>query len=255
MKTTVITGAASGIGAAVKKQLEQQGHQVISVDRQEADVVADLSTEAGRKLAVEQVLAKAERIDGLVCCAGVGVTAPRYDIITEVNFFGAVALIDGLKERLAQSDKPAVTVIGSFAASQQLAAPDALSLALLEQDRERIATLLETDTQGPHIAYSASKYALTAYCRQQAVAFGKLGVRLNVIAPGAVSTPLHQASLEDPVFGSAVKNFVAPLGAHTEPEQIANAVTFLQSEHAQFVHGSVLFVDGGMDAMIRPKSF
>ncbi|MDN3653804.1 SDR family oxidoreductase [Thalassotalea ponticola] len=254
MKTTVITGAASGIGAAVKQQLEAAGHKVISVDRQQADVVADLSTAAGRDTAVGEILKYTDHIDGLVCCAGVGVTAPNSAVIIEVNYFGAVDLINGLKSRLQQAEQPAITVIGSFAASQQLANPDALSQALISNNAD-LAHQLLADIQGPHVAYSASKYALTVFCRQQALEFGQQGIRLNVVAPGAVATPLHQASLEDPKFGQAVKNFVAPLGAHTDAEQIAKSVVFLQSADASFIHGSVLFVDGGMDAMLRPNSF
>lgn len=254
MKTTVITGAASGIGAAVKAHFEQLGHRVIGVDRQHADVVADLSTREGRNHAIAQILELTDSLDGLVCCAGVGVTAPDLNIIIQVNYFGARALIEGLTSALCATEQPAITVIGSFAASQQLKNPDLLSQALIDGDEGRIEQVLQ-DIAGPHIAYSASKYALTVFCRQQAVTLGKMGVRINVVAPGAVATPLHQASLQDPRFGAAVKQFVAPLGEHTNPAQIANAVAFLQSEQATFVHGSVLFIDGGMDAMLRPASF
>jgi NAD(P)-dependent dehydrogenase (short-subunit alcohol dehydrogenase family) len=103
----------------------------------------------------------------------------------------------------------------------------------------------------PHIAYAASKYALTVHARRLAVQIGKTGIRLNTVAPGAVETPLHEASKNDPRFGEAVRNFIAPIGRNGEPNEIADAVTFLQSSKASFIHGSVLYVDGGMDAMMR----
>ncbi|MOA64481.1 3-alpha-hydroxysteroid dehydrogenase/carbonyl reductase [compost metagenome] len=78
---------------------------------------------------------------------------------------------------------------------------------------------------------------------------------MNVVAPGAVETPLHQASREDPRFGEAVRQFVAPMGRSGNPEEIAEVIAFLQSAKASFIHGSVLFVDGGMDAMVRPTRF
>ncbi len=254
-KTIVITGSASGIGAATAAYYRKAGHKVIGVDIKNADVVADLSTKHGRKNAIEAINEIAEEhIDGLICCAGLGVTAPSSRLIIEVNYFGAVDIIKSLIPSLKQAEKPVITIVGSFAAVQQLAAPEILSKALLANDHAVIEQTL-SDISGPHVAYSASKYALTVYCRTQAVTLGKLGIRINVVAPGAVTTPLHQASLDDPRFGSAVKNFVAPMGAHTEPEQIAKTIAFLQSSAASFIHGSVLFVDGGMDAMLRPNQF
>ena len=77
MPVTAVTGSASGIGAAVCNLLKQAGHRIIGIDRTDADVTADLSTAAGRQAAVEQVLTLCEgKLDGLICCAGVGVTAP-----------------------------------------------------------------------------------------------------------------------------------------------------------------------------------
>ena len=106
-----------------------------------------------------------------------------------------------------------------------------------------------------HVAYACSKYAVTCNARGKAVAWAKHGIRLNVVAPGAVETPLHQASLDDPRFARAVREFVAPLGRPGHPEEISQVVAFLQSTQASFIHGSVMFVDGGMDAMVRPAHF
>ena len=75
------------------------------------------------------------------------------------------------------------------------------------------------------------------------------------MAPGAVETPLFQASLDDPRYGEATRKFVAPVGRSSTPHEIANVVLFLQSEQASFVHGTVIFVDGGMDAMTRTDRF
>jgi len=66
---------------------------------------------------------------------------------------------------------------------------------------------------------------------------------------------LHQASLDDARFGQAVREFVAPLGRSGHPQEIAALVAFLQSGQAAFIHGSVVFIDGGMDAMVRAPRF
>ncbi len=253
MPVTAVSGSASGIGAAVCAALRAAGHQIIGIDRANAEVIADLSTAEGRQTAVEAVLARCDGVlDGLVCCAGVGVTLPS-SVIVAVNHFGVTALLDGLAAALARGEQGAALIVGSVAATH---ADDSQPMveAMLAGDEPR-ALALANELNQPQIAYSGSKYAVTRYARQKAVEWGGRGLRLNVVAPGAVETPLHQASKDDPRFGEVVRNFVAPLGRAGQPAEIAALIAFLQSPQASFIHGSVMFVDGGMDAMVRPAKF
>jgi NAD(P)-dependent dehydrogenase (short-subunit alcohol dehydrogenase family) len=251
MSITAVTGSASGIGAAVCKQLQEAGHRIIGIDRQNADIIADLSTVEGRIHAANKVKEMSNnKLDGLVCCAGLGVTAPSASLVISVNFFGTTELISLLQSTLEKGENPAITIIGSVAAVQQIAEPHAMTDLMLE-NKEDEARALADELGQPHIAYAASKYALTVHARRLAVAIGKTGIRLNTVAPGAVETPLHESSKNDPRFGEAVRNFIAPIGRNGQPSEIADAVSFLQSSQASFVHGSVFYVDGGMDAMMR----
>lgn len=255
MPTTVITGSASGIGAAVAAALRAAGHQVIGIDRGNAEVLADLSTAQGRDAAIHQVLELSGGVlDGLICCAGVGVTAPNCGLVLAVNYFAVSQLLEGLQGALARGQQGAALVIGSVAATH--CGPDGQPLieAMLAGDEQQALALANSLGQ-PHVAYAASKAAITQQARRLAVVWGQQGLRLNVVAPGAVKTPLHQASLDDARFGQATRDFVAPLGRAGQPEEIAAVVAFLQSAQASFVHGSVVFVDGGMDAMVRAARF
>lgn len=255
MPITAITGSASGIGAAVAAAMRAAGHQVIGIDRSDAEVIANLSTAQGRSAAIAQVLEQCDGVlDGLICCAGVGVTAPSCSLILAVNFFGVSQLLAGLQGALAKSPHPAALVIGSVAATHSGPEGQPMVDAMLAGD-EALALQLADSLGQPHVAYAASKYAISHHARNLAVSWGKLGLRLNVVAPGAVATPLHQASLEDPRFGQATRDFVAPMGRSGRPDELAAVVAFLQSAQASFVHGSVVFVDGGMDAMVRASRF
>ncbi len=255
MPVTAISGSASGIGAAVSASLRAAGHRVIGIDRTNAEVLADLSTADGREAAIAAVLEQCDGVlDGLVCCAGVGVTAPSCGLILSVNYFGVSQLLDGLAPALAKGNQPAALVIGSVAATQPGVEQQPMTEVLLAGDEADACALADSLGQ-PHFAYACSKYAITQHARRLTKPWAQQGIRLNVVAPGAVQTPLHQASLDDARFGKAVREFVAPLGRSGTPEEIAALVAFLQSPQAAFIHGSVVFIDGGMDAMVRPQRF
>jgi NAD(P)-dependent dehydrogenase (short-subunit alcohol dehydrogenase family) len=89
--------------------------------------------------------------------------------------------------------------------------------------------------------------------RRHAPAYARAGVRMNAIAPGYTQTPMTAAVEKDPVYGEAIRQFMAsiPIGRPGQPEDIADAAEFLLSPKAGFVCGSMLFVDGGHDAMLR----
>lgn len=255
MSVTVVTGSASGIGAAIRDQLLAAGQRVIGIDRQNADIVADLASAEGRKAAVDAVLeACGGTLDGLVCCAGLGPTAPSSSLIVSVNYFGMSELVDGLAPALERGTKPAVLLIGSVASVHQ--GMDKLPMVGAMLANDEVGARTQADAMAmPQAAYAGSKYAITVYARKKAVELGPKGIRLNVLAPGAVETPLLDASRADARYGEAIRNFVAPIGRNSAPDEIANVACFLQSAQASFVHGTVVFVDGGMDAMTRPERF
>lgn len=255
MPITAVTGAASGIGAALCQQLRDAGHQVIGIDRANSDINVDLSTAAGRQQAVDQVLQRCDGVlDHLVLCAGVGVTAPSCGLILAVNYFAVSALLEGLADALGQGRQPSAVVVGSVASVQPGADQQPMVELMLAGD-EAAAIAAANQAAEPSMAYAGSKYAVSVLVRRQVHDWARRGVRLNVVAPGVVETPLYQASTEDPRYGKATRSFVAPLGRGSQPAELAEVIRFLLSPQASFIHGTVLFADGGMDAMVRPERF
>jgi NAD(P)-dependent dehydrogenase (short-subunit alcohol dehydrogenase family) len=253
VRVVAVTGSASGIGAAVRARLATEGTRVIGVDRDAADVRADLGTAAGRAAAVRGVLAACGgRLDGAVACAGVGPHTEPWATIVSVNYFGAQAVLDGLRPALAAGEQPAAVAVSSNAST--IPGNDgALVTACLAGDEDE-AGRLALDL-GRVAAYGGSKLALARWVRRSAPAWAKGGVRLNAVAPGAVATPLLQGTLDDAELGPAVRGFPIPLGGFGTPAQIAAAIAFLLGPDAAFCAGSVLFVDGGTDALLRRDAY
>ncbi|NEA17021.1 SDR family oxidoreductase [Streptomyces halstedii] len=265
MGTYVVTGSASGMGAASADRLRAAGHRVIGVDLRDADVIADLGTEAGRRHAVEEVLRLTDgTLDGVAAVAGVGPNMRDASAVVSINYHGPVALLEGLRPALERSGAGRAVVISSNSASTVPLTDDVL-LGLLLDGEESAARDQAAKAQSalpaalvrtaPSIsAYATSKLALARWVRRTAVTpeWARRGVLLNAIAPGAVITPLMTGSTEvtaapDPdSFPTPM-----PLGIFGQPEDIAFWVEQFLRPEARFTTGSILYVDGGTDAAMR----
>jgi NAD(P)-dependent dehydrogenase (short-subunit alcohol dehydrogenase family) len=255
MRTVAVTGSASGIGAAVRARLEAAGQVVIGVDLRDAEVIADLATPAGRVATVASVQERARgRLDGLVACAGVGPHVEPWSTIVALDYFGAQALLEGLRSALAAGDRPAAVAISSNAAT--LPGADGPLVAACLAGDEAAAGRLALTLDG-HACYAGAKRALAIWVRRHAPGpeWAGAGIRLNAVAPGAVRTPLLQGGLDHPLFGPAIRGFPIPTGGFGGPDDIAALVTFLLGPEARFVCGSVVFCDGGTDALLRPDAY
>ncbi|WP_237341631.1 SDR family oxidoreductase [Williamsia soli] len=259
----VVTGSASGMGHAVAVKLAAAGHRVIGVDQRDADIVADLSTAQGRRNAVTAVLAAAGGpLAGAVLAAGLGPGAAlgpgegtgRPRLITEVNYFGVVELLEGWRDALAAAEDAKVVVFSSNSTTTVPAVPRRAINALLAGDGDRaVRSLRRYGRVGPVMAYAASKIAVSRWVRRQATspAWAGAGIRLNALAPGAILTPLLEEQLASPTESRAVTRFPVPIGGFGDPDKLADWAVFMLSDAAGFLCGSVIFVDGGSDAYFR----
>lgn len=253
LETYVVSGAASGIGAATTLLLRQQGHRVITVDRHEADVVADLATPAGRASAVAGVQALTEVVHGLVPAAGIaGITDTDPARLMSVNFFGAIALVRGLQPQLAAAGSAAVVFLASNSITGMPGWAVGPAAACLREDEDE-ARALAAATQAVMV-YPASKAALAWWARREGVKpeWIGAGIRLNSIAPGKVATPMTDEISDDPVFGPLMADYPSAVGRAARADEIAAPIAFLLSDAASFMVGTCLYVDGGTDAILHP---
>jgi NAD(P)-dependent dehydrogenase (short-subunit alcohol dehydrogenase family) len=257
MGTICVTGSASGMGAATATRLRDNGHRVIGVDQRDADVVADLSTREGRDAAISGVGdASGGTIDGLVTFAGLGPLPGRSGaLLTAVNFFGSVELLVGLRPMLANGTEAAAVAVSSNSTTCQPGVPADLIEACVARDEPRALELGEQ--HGSILAYPATKTAIARFVRRNAPTDDWIGsgVRLNAIAPGLIDTPLTAEGKADPELGPLLDGFPIPTGRAGRPDEIAILVDYLLSPLAGFFCGSVVFCDGGTDALLRPDDW
>ncbi|WP_166908723.1 SDR family oxidoreductase [Mycobacterium sp. DL440] len=256
-----VTGSASGMGNAAARRLRADGHRVIGVDLRDADVIADLSTVQGRSEAAATVLALADgRLDGAVLAAGVG-PLPGVDqvgLILSVNYFGVVDLLQAWRPALESHGNAKVVVVGSNSSTTMPMVPHRAVRALLRGDlSSAVKCLRRYRSVGPSLAYGASKIAVSRWVRRNAVLpdWAGAGIRLNAIAPGAIRTPLLEKQLASPREAKAVQSFPVPVDGFGNPDHLAEWMVFMLSDAAEFLCGSVIFVDGGSDAYFRADAW
>ncbi|HEX4189602.1 MAG TPA: SDR family oxidoreductase [Marmoricola sp.] len=254
MKTYVISGAGSGIGRATKERLERDGHQVIGVDLRGAEVEADLGTPAGRATAVAAVSDLApDGIDGVVPCAGIaGFTGTDPALLVSVNFFGAIALVEGLKPLLDMRSTASVVLIASNSVTCQpgWSADDVVD-ALLADD-EDAARSAATSYEAVNL-YPVSKFALATWARREGIKpeWAGRGIRVNAIAPGLIATPMTDELRKDPVFGPFADVYPNAMGRPGKADEVAALIAFLLSDDASLIIGNMVLVDGGTDAILN----
>lgn len=252
-RTYVITGTATGIGAAAARILRGRGERVIGIDIKDADIIADLSTPEGRRTAAEQASAHAEgKLDAVI--ANAGLSAPSA-ITMAVNYFGATELLEALLPTLSASDAPRAAVTSSMA-SLMPNSPDLVEAALAGNETAALAIAenLAADPETGAAIYPSSKRAISRWIRRVAptAEWAGAGIPLNAVAPGITITPMTADLLATEAGSAAVDQMVPmPLNGHQSPESIAYLLIWLTSVENTHVTGQTIYNDGGSDVVLR----
>ncbi|HUJ86253.1 MAG TPA: SDR family oxidoreductase [Burkholderiales bacterium] len=241
-RVAIVTGSASGIGAAVALELAARGWRVLvnysKSEKQAREVAArcseaiavraDVSDDAQCRALVQAALDKWGRLDALVNNAGTTKFVPH-------------AELDGLSAGDFQRIY-ATNVIGPF----QMCRAAAPALKAARGAIVNVSSLASRVATGSSIAYAASKAALNTVSMTLARVLAP-EVRVNVIAPGFVDTPWLVAGYGEERYARLRETYaaIAPLGSVTQPQDVAQAAAWL-IEGASQVTGQVLYVDAGM---------
>ena len=238
-KTILITGASSGIGKQTAIECSRLGAKVVITGRDETrlkqtlgelkpiesghqQIIADLLNEDDIKRLVSQV----GNIDGVVLCAGKGLTLPvqfctreKFDDIFNINFFSPIEVLRLLYKKKQINKEGSVVIMASLGGTQIYS--------------------------GGNSIYGASKAALNSMMRFCAKEFAPRKIRVNSICPGMVDTPLiHRGTVSDEQLEQDKERY--PLKRYGKPEDIAYACVYLLSDASSWMTGQDIVLDGGV---------
>lgn len=246
MSYTIVFGATGGIGARLCEILTQQKKRILIAGRNEEKArllaqrlnqdyhIVDLSSSAAAQASIGQIQAKYGDFDSVVNCIGSLFLKPlelttdeEWKNVLTCNLTYAFYILKAACPILARQKKGSIVLLASAAAQ----------IGLVN-----------------HEAIGAAKAGLVGLMRCAAASYASSGVRINVIAPGLVQTPLTQSITSNE---ASLKSSISmhPLGRIGAPDDIAHTIAWLVDDHSSWITGQVITVDGGLSSLkIRSKT-
>lgn len=243
-KTAVITGGAQGIGRSCAEALLHRGATVIL-----ADLDPDAGTAAAAKLGDRALFIRVD-VQSMADMSAMAETAMARFGGVDILVNNAARALGGVVDEIDEDtwQKVIDTNLTGYWRAMRVCVP---------QMRERGggAVVNVSSVQGSRAfagwpAYAAAKGAVNALTVQTALDLAPAGIRVNAVAPGTILTPMNEKIFADlPDQGESLKerwNNAHPIGRFGHPPEVADAVVFLASDHASFITGEILRVDGGL---------
>jgi meso-butanediol dehydrogenase / (S,S)-butanediol dehydrogenase / diacetyl reductase len=245
-KAVVVTGAASGIGAACVRRLWEEGASVALGDQDQSGIdklvtelhddvrifsgKLDVSDAEQVQLFIDGAQQKLGNLHGLINCAGIKGVGNVLDCepenwknVMSVNLDGTFLMCQAFA-RAVQQDKTSRAIVNISSGAGIMGVPNRLP-------------------------YVASKFAVSGITRTMGAELGPYGIRVNAIAPGMIRTPFTAYMFDDPEKAKRIRAAHA-IGREGQPEEIAAVAAFLLTDDASFMTGAIVSVDGGQTACI-----
>jgi meso-butanediol dehydrogenase / (S,S)-butanediol dehydrogenase / diacetyl reductase len=242
-KVAIVTGAASGIGAATARLLAQEGAKVVVADiRGEA---AEATAAAIRDAGGDAIAHPTDVSQGKQVKALIEQTMAHYGALNILHSNAGVLIPDTIESPSedAWHRTMAVNVNGSYYCCRY-----GIPAMRASGGGAIVITSSTSGFQGEQslCAYNTSKGALMNLSRHLAVQHAPDKIRVNCVCPGWVDTPFNDPIYETTGFDEASLDVFVPLGRQGEPQDIAHSVLFLVSDESAYITGQMLIVDGGM---------
>lgn len=236
-QVAIVTGGSQGIGYAIVEKLLNEQYQVFNLDIVPGELgefrECDVSQVATVKSVIQTILSTTGRIDLLVSNAGRHLSAD-IEATDETTLDALFAL----------------NVKGAYAALQavlpQMRVQHSGAIVLLASDQALIA-------KKNSFAYNLTKHALASMAKTTALDYARFNIRVNAVCPGTIETPLFHKAIDRYCANSGADKAAVvadeaaeqPLGRLGQPEEVAALVSFLASDNARFITGSLQLIDGG----------